>query len=85
LGENLFYFGFFDRLLGRVRDQLTTVTQPHTRKSFFGRIGALLGAAVVAPKLFAKSAGKAVAHPNQGNRFQLKPDGRAVARDADSQ
>jgi len=62
----------------------TIVSQPHTRKSFFARVGALLTASIFVPKSFAKSASQAVQHPQQGVRFQLKPEARAVVRDADS-
>lgn len=84
-GEFLFYFGIGDRFFDRVT--VTTpepVSQPHSRKSFFGRIGALFAASVFAPKRLAKSATKAVVHPSGGTPFRLKAESRAVARDADS-
>lgn len=81
----MFYFGIPDRFFDRLT--VTTqqpVSQTHTRKTFFGRLGAIFTASVVAPKLFAKSATKAVVHPSGRTKFELKPEARAIARDTDS-
>ena len=83
--EFLFYFGISDRFF----DQLTVTTQqpvsqPHTRKSFFGRLAAFFAVSSLVPSLFARTATKAVAPTSASASFRLKPDSRAVARNEDS-
>jgi hypothetical protein len=80
--EILFYFmltaSFGDVLLKR----RTPVSTGYTRKSFLVRLGGLLLAAGIAPKIFAR---KAPAVLKEGtNRATLRPDPRAIARREDS-
>ncbi|MBX7121535.1 MAG: hypothetical protein K1X42_05340 [Opitutaceae bacterium] len=66
------------------------MTKPSSRKTFFGKLVALLAAAGTAPALLARLSPTSPASSQSGferNKalpFSIKPDLRAVARKADS-
>jgi hypothetical protein len=67
-----------------VTSRRPSVSHPHTRKTFLGKLLTAIGAGVAAPKLFAKAASTAPQAPSLKPAFRLQPDVRAVARDRDS-
>gem|GEM_PF-1297944 len=78
----MFYFGISDRFLGRLTvTTQPTVSQPHTRKSFFGRLAMLGVFASFVPRIWVQNA-SAPARPSAARTsFRLRPETRAVARD----
>jgi len=60
------------------------VSQIHTRKTFFGRLTAVIAASALMPRVFANAANRSISQSFGESSFKLKPDNRAVARDADS-